>query len=188
MPGFRGYFAILFVKDLELARDFYENKIGFTFDKGDERSAGFFTGDDFLLLFNHDGADEMLAAGGVDHGQPPVREACSWRRSEDVDAAYKALRSCGVEFLALPRMKSWGVRLRLFQGPRWQRLGSSTSPHSPWRRRVHRPAFPWHPRSGGQRGWRRHLRAALPDDPNEAGAESRTRWDNPQSQAGQPTA
>lgn len=117
MPDFRGYFAILFVKDLELARDFYENKIGFTFDKGDERSAGFFTGDDFLLLFNHDGADEMLAAGGVDHGPAAGARSVLVAPVEDVDAAYEELRSCGVEFLRPPEDQSWGVRCAYFKDP-----------------------------------------------------------------------
>lgn len=116
-PAFRGYFAILFVKDIELARDFYENKVGFAFDKGDERSAGFFTGEDFLLLLNHDGADEMLGDDGVDHGPADNARSVLVAPVENVDAAYEELRSRGVEFLRPPEDRSWGVRCAYFKDP-----------------------------------------------------------------------
>lgn len=114
---YRGYFAILFVEDIERARDFYANKVGFAVDKGDERSAGFFVGDDFLLLLSHVGADEMLTSDLVDHGVAERARGVLVAPVDDVDVAYVQVRSRGVVFLRPPEDRSWGVRCAYFADP-----------------------------------------------------------------------
>lgn len=114
---YRGYFAILYVKDIERSRNFYETQVGFKFDKGDERSAGLFVGDDFLLLLNYAGADEMLTTDDVDHGPAGRARGVLVAPVEDVDKAYEELRLRGVQFIRPPEDRSWGVRCAYFRDP-----------------------------------------------------------------------
>jgi catechol 2,3-dioxygenase-like lactoylglutathione lyase family enzyme len=116
-PTFEGHFLVLFVKDIDRARDFYEHKVGFTFDKGDERSAGMINGPDFLLLLNHDGADEMLGSDGVNHGELRSARQVIVAPVENVDEAYAALRARGVEFVRPPEDRAWGMRAAYFKDP-----------------------------------------------------------------------
>jgi catechol 2,3-dioxygenase-like lactoylglutathione lyase family enzyme len=116
-PDYHGYFAILFVEDIDVARNFYENVVGFTLDKGDERSAGFFTGEDFLQLLNHDGATEMLGAERVNTGKSVGAKQVLVAPVDDVETAFAELQSRGVDFLGPLEDRSWGVRCAYFKDP-----------------------------------------------------------------------
>jgi lactoylglutathione lyase len=116
-PVFEGFFPVLFVSDLARAREFYETTLGCRFDTGDDGSAGIFIGDDFFLLRHHDGADEMLGSGGVDHESSRGARQFLVAPVTDVDATYNELRSNGVEFIRAPEDREWGMRVAYFSDP-----------------------------------------------------------------------
>jgi catechol 2,3-dioxygenase-like lactoylglutathione lyase family enzyme len=123
----------LFVEDIDRARDFYEHKVGFRFDKGDARSAGFFAGDDFLLLLNYEVGSEMLGPGNVGAAEHGRTGQVLVAAVEDVDAVFAEMQSRGVEFLSPPEDRSWGVRCAYFQDAD-ATSGNSTSPGSAGRK------------------------------------------------------
>lgn len=112
---FEGYLAVLFVRDLDRARDFYENVIGMEFEHGDDNSAAFKLGPDMLLLLNHAGADDLLSPQDVDHEVARAARSVLVAPVEDVDAAYEELRSKGVEFIRTPEDRWWGMRCAHFK-------------------------------------------------------------------------
>ena len=114
---FDGYIAVLFVKDLNRARDFYQNVMGLELQYGDDVSGAFKIDPDTLLILDHMGADALLSPGDVDH--QPARGARSVLATavENVDAAYEELRSRGVEFIRPPEDRSWGLRCAHFKDP-----------------------------------------------------------------------
>jgi lactoylglutathione lyase len=114
---FDGYIAVLFVKDLNRARDFYQNVMGLELQYGDDVSGAFKIDPDTLLILDHTGADNLLSPGDVDH--QPARGARSVLATavENVDAAYEELRSRGVEFIRPPEDRSWGLRCAHFKDP-----------------------------------------------------------------------
>ncbi|MGB6454560.1 MAG: glyoxalase superfamily protein [Streptosporangiaceae bacterium] len=114
---FDGYLTVLFVKDLDRVRDFYENVIGLECDHGDERSASFSLGPDGLLLVNHAAADDLLSPADVDHEDARGARSVQVTVVDDVDAAYAELRAKGVEFIRAPEDRSWGMRCAHFKDP-----------------------------------------------------------------------
>lgn len=116
-PEYEGYFAILLVSNIEVAREFYEKRLGFRFDKGDDHSAGFFLGEDFLLLLDREGASEMLGAENIVVEESARAGQVLVAPVKDVDAAFVELTSRGVAFLRPPEDRSWGVRCAYFKDP-----------------------------------------------------------------------
>ncbi len=114
---FDGYLAVLFVRDLNRARDFYENVVGMKFEHGDDNSAAFNLGPDTILLLNHAGADDLLSPQDVDHEVARAVRSVLVAPVEDVDAAYEELRSRGVEFIRTPEDRWWGMRCAHFKDP-----------------------------------------------------------------------
>jgi len=112
-----GYLAALFVTDLKMSIDFYENKVGFAYDKGDDWTAGFVVGSDLLLLVSVDVANDVLGPGELRLDvAPPVRQMLL-APVDDVDRAYEEMRSKGVEFIRPPEDRSWGHRCAYFRDP-----------------------------------------------------------------------
>jgi uncharacterized glyoxalase superfamily protein PhnB len=114
---FDGYIAVLFVEDLNRARDFYQNVMGLELQYSDDVSGAFKIDPDTLLILDPTGADNLLSPADVDH--QPARGARSVLATgvENVDAAYQELRSKGVEFIRPPEDRSWGLRCAHFKDP-----------------------------------------------------------------------
>jgi lactoylglutathione lyase len=115
--NYDGFLSVLFVKDLDRARDFYQNVMGLEFEHGDDNSAAFNIGPDVILLLNHDGADDLLSAQDVDHEVARSARSVLVTGVDDVDAAYEELRSKGVEFIRAPEDRRWGKRCAHFKDP-----------------------------------------------------------------------
>jgi len=111
-----GYMTLLFVKDIDRARDFYENVLGLEFEHADDNSAAFILGPDALLLLNHSGADDLLSPAAVEH-DPARATSVVVTAVDDVDALYEELRAKGVEFLRAPEDRWWGKRCAHFKDP-----------------------------------------------------------------------
>jgi lactoylglutathione lyase len=109
-----GYMLVLFVKDLDRARDFYRTVMGLEFAHGDD---SFQLGPEGLLLLTHETADDLLSPADVDHEVARGARSVIVAPVEDVDAAYEDLRSKGVEFIRPPEDHSWGMRCGHFKDP-----------------------------------------------------------------------
>lgn len=114
---FDGYLAVLFVKDLDRQREFYENVMGLEREHGDDNSVAFILGPDALLLINHAAADDLLTPADVDHGDARGARSVMVTVVDDVDAVYDELRAKGVEFIRAPEDRSWGMRCAHFKDP-----------------------------------------------------------------------
>jgi lactoylglutathione lyase len=112
-----GYMTLLFVKDIQRARDFYENVIGLEFEHADDNSCAFILGADAMLLLSHTGADNLLSAADVDHDVTRGARSVMVTSVDDVDALYEELRSKGVEFIRAPEDRWWGKRCAHFRDP-----------------------------------------------------------------------
>jgi catechol 2,3-dioxygenase-like lactoylglutathione lyase family enzyme len=111
-----GYMMVLFVKDLDRARDFYQNVMGLESERADDNSV-FQLGPDGLMLIEHATADDLLSPEDVDHEAARGARSVIATGVEDVDAAYEELRSKGVEFIRTPETRSWGMRCAHFKDP-----------------------------------------------------------------------
>jgi lactoylglutathione lyase len=115
MPvNYDGYMNVLFVKDLDRARDFYRNVIGLEFAKNHD---SFELGSDAFVLIDHATADDLLGAADVDHGPARGARSVIVTEVEDVDATYEELRSKGVEFIHAPQDRHCGMRCAHFKDP-----------------------------------------------------------------------
>jgi catechol 2,3-dioxygenase-like lactoylglutathione lyase family enzyme len=108
---------VLFVEDLERARSFYVDVLGFSLGFGDDTSAGLFLGDVMFLLVTIPSALDLLPGEevGTTRGQRAVGLFNIF--VEDVDAAYALLRSRGVTFIVDPMDREWGRRTAHFKDP-----------------------------------------------------------------------
>jgi lactoylglutathione lyase len=114
---FDGYLTVLFVSDIQRARDFYENVVGLDYEHSDDNSVGFSMGPDSLLLINHTAADDLLSPAEVDHDGRHGARSVVVTAVDDVDALYEELRSKGVEFIRIPEDRRWGMRTAHFKDP-----------------------------------------------------------------------
>jgi lactoylglutathione lyase len=112
-----GYMTLLFVQDIERARDFYENVIGLELEHGNDNSCAFILGADALLLLDHSGANDLLSTADVGHDARRGAKSVIVTSVDDVDALYEELRSKGVEFIRAPEDRWWGKRCAHFKDP-----------------------------------------------------------------------
>jgi catechol 2,3-dioxygenase-like lactoylglutathione lyase family enzyme len=108
---------VLFVEDLDRARSFYVDVLGFRLAFGDEGGVGLFIGDVMFLLVTVPSASDMLPGEvlGTTNGQRPVGLLNIF--VENVDEAYELLRSRGVVFIVEPTDREWGRRTAHFKDP-----------------------------------------------------------------------
>jgi catechol 2,3-dioxygenase-like lactoylglutathione lyase family enzyme len=108
---------VLFVEDVERAKNFYVDVLGFSFGFGDATSAGLFLGDVMFLLVSVPSAEDMLPGEplGTTRGQRPVGLFNIF--VEDVDEAFALLRSRDVDFIVDPMDREWGRRTAHFKDP-----------------------------------------------------------------------
>ncbi|HUZ42717.1 MAG TPA: VOC family protein [Acidimicrobiales bacterium] len=107
---------VLFVEDLERAKTFYVETLGFKFAFEDSTSAGVLLGDDLLLLVTIAGAQFLSAVDpSTPRGQRPV--ALFNIFVENVDEAFETLKSKGVAFFLDPIDREWGRRTAHFKDP-----------------------------------------------------------------------
>jgi lactoylglutathione lyase len=113
----KGYMMVLFVRDLDRQKDFYQNVLGLELEHGDKESAGFRMGPDSFILLNHPGADDLLSPKDVDHETGRGARSVLVAPVDDVDATYQELRAKGVEFIRAPEDRFWGLRCAHFRDP-----------------------------------------------------------------------
>lgn len=107
---------VLFIEDLERSRAFYVETLGFTLAFENASSAGVLLGDDMVLLVTIAGAEFLSAQDpSTPQGQRPVGLFNIF--VENVDDAFKMLKSKGVEFLLDPIDRDWGRRTAHFKDP-----------------------------------------------------------------------
>lgn len=108
---------VLFVEDLERAKTFYADVLGFSPAFGDDTGAGFFMGDVMFLLVTVPSASDMLPGEvlGTTKGQRPVGLFNIF--VENTDAAFELLHSKGVTFIVEPMDREWGRRTAHFKDP-----------------------------------------------------------------------
>jgi predicted enzyme related to lactoylglutathione lyase len=110
MQSLRVWYVNLFVRDLERAVDFYQNKLGLPLRFRDDRFgyAAFATPGAGLSLARVDPDDQGALVGrhtGVGLGVP------------DIHAAHAELAGRGVEFTMAPTRQPWGGLLATFRDP-----------------------------------------------------------------------
>jgi lactoylglutathione lyase len=108
---------VLFIEDLERAKTFYIDVLGFSLAFEDPTSAGLLFGGDMFLLVTVPSATEMLPGEklGTTNGQRPVGLFNIF--VEDVDAVHERLVSKGVAFIVDPIDREWGRRTAHFKDP-----------------------------------------------------------------------
>jgi uncharacterized glyoxalase superfamily protein PhnB len=84
---------------------------------GDERSAVYNTENGILLLLNHEGADDLLGAGNVDHERKTGAQGVIVAAVDNADSVFEELTSRGVEFIQPPQDRWWGKRTAHFRDP-----------------------------------------------------------------------
>jgi catechol 2,3-dioxygenase-like lactoylglutathione lyase family enzyme len=107
----------LFVEDVERAKAFYVDALGFSLAFEDPTSAGLLLGGDMFLLVTVPSASEMLPGEdlGTTNGQRPVGLLNIF--VENVDEAYERLRAKDITFIVDPMDREWGRRTAHFKDP-----------------------------------------------------------------------
>jgi catechol 2,3-dioxygenase-like lactoylglutathione lyase family enzyme len=112
-----GIFAItLLSQDLELSRDFYQNKLGLEEVFKDDVSSVYQAGTTMINLLSVSEADGLLERAKYDSSKVGTNAVYTLKCS-DVDAVAKQLKSNGVELLSGPIDRPWGIRTVSFQDP-----------------------------------------------------------------------
>jgi catechol 2,3-dioxygenase-like lactoylglutathione lyase family enzyme len=122
--------VVVFVRDLNATREFYERTLGLPVTFSDDVSVGFkFEGLDFLIL-TQPAAAEMITPETVG---VQGRSVLLCVGVKNADEAYEALKAKGVEFIKPPVDQAWGRRTAYFADPEgnlweiWQDI-SGTNP------------------------------------------------------------
>ena len=108
----------LLVNDIEACRSFYKDKLGFK-----EQSAvvegiyyEFVAGDCILALYKRDLMESVAGVAMV--GEKVADKVALTFEVPDVDAAYKALRAKGIEFVTEPHdQETWVLRVAHLRDP-----------------------------------------------------------------------
>jgi catechol 2,3-dioxygenase-like lactoylglutathione lyase family enzyme len=109
--------VVLFVADLDRAKEFYRDTLGMTMKHEDEVSAGFDFENTLLLLLTVAGAQDLLSRSAVAVQRPTGSSSQLVAFVEDVDAIYADLVARGVEFVRKPIDREWGLRTAHFKDP-----------------------------------------------------------------------
>lgn len=109
-------FVVLYVRDLNASKRFYEEKLGFKVSKTDEGYVEFEMQGAPLALMSFEAA-EGLTGRSIQSGEAAPRFALSLAEVADVDAVYETLKKKGVKFLKSPETQPWGQRTTHLQDP-----------------------------------------------------------------------
>jgi lactoylglutathione lyase len=109
--------VVLFVADLERAKAFYQDTLGFPMKFEDESSAFFELEGTSLILLSIAGAHDLLSSEAVPAQHPSGASSQLVAFVEDVDAIYTDLVAQGVEFVREPTDRAWGLRTAHFKDP-----------------------------------------------------------------------
>jgi catechol 2,3-dioxygenase-like lactoylglutathione lyase family enzyme len=106
----------LFVEDLAVARQFYEDVFGLPVTFEDDDSAVFDFGNTIVNLLKTAAARELIEPAGVAPSEAGSRLQLTIE-VEDVDATCAELTRRGVQLLNGPMDRPWGVRTASFVDP-----------------------------------------------------------------------
>jgi catechol 2,3-dioxygenase-like lactoylglutathione lyase family enzyme len=110
-------FAItLFVEDVEVTKQFYQEVFGLPVTYEDADSAVFTFGDTLINLLKSTAADELIAPAAVASPAAGSRAVLTLQ-VDDVDAMCAELARRGVELLNGPLDRPWGIRTASFRDP-----------------------------------------------------------------------
>ena len=109
---------VLFVRNFEACKKFYEEKIGL---KVKETDAGFVSfeleGDQELALMSLEAAAQMINEEEVQPDKEGVHRTLLAAYVEDTDETYEELKQKGVESVKPPVTQPWGQRTAYFKDP-----------------------------------------------------------------------
>ena len=112
-----GIFAItLLSQDLELSRDFYQNKLGLEEVFKDDVSSVYQAGSTVINLLSVSEADVLLEPAKYDASKVGTNSVYTLKCS-DVDSVAEQLQNNGVTLLSGPIDRPWGIRTASFQDP-----------------------------------------------------------------------
>jgi uncharacterized glyoxalase superfamily protein PhnB len=108
---------VLFVEDVERARSFYVDTLGFTLAFEDETNAGLFLGEVMFILVKVPSAADLLI--GEEVASPKGERATGLFNIfvDDVDETFAQLKAKGVTFIVDPMDREWGRRTAHFKDP-----------------------------------------------------------------------
>ena len=102
--------AVLFVKNLEICKTFYQDLPGFKATFSDDVSVAYqIDGFDFVLL-KEEAAIEMISEEALAFNSGTAHRTMLCVQVEDVDATYNVLTTKGVAFIKAPKSQDWGRR------------------------------------------------------------------------------
>jgi lactoylglutathione lyase len=108
---------VLFIRDLDTCRAFYQDILGLQLKDSDSDSAGFSLGNQYFLLMKTSAAAHMIGDSQLalkNEGGPRGFLAAS---VDNIDITYETLKSKGVTCLNPPTDQSWGLRTAYFADP-----------------------------------------------------------------------
>ena len=109
-------FVVLYVKDLDESRTFYEKTLGFPVKQTDEGYVEFDTRGAPLALMSLDAAAALTGATPTASTAVP-RFSLSLGEVANVDEVYEELQRAGVMFVKPPQTQPWGQRTTHFSDP-----------------------------------------------------------------------
>ena len=109
--------VVLFVADVNRAKTFYRDTLGFPLQFEDPDSAYFQLTGTSLLLLSIAGAQDLLSNEAVASPGAPGAGSQLVAFVENVDAVHAELSAKGVEFIREPVDREWGMRTAHFKDP-----------------------------------------------------------------------
>ena len=109
--------TVLFVEDVERAKTFYRDVLGFELQFEDPTSAAMVLGSSMLIAVHVDSAAEMVAGSPIGAPSTSPRSAMFCIFVDDVDAWHARMTAQGVVFAVGPMDREWGRRTAHFMDP-----------------------------------------------------------------------
>ena len=109
---------VLFARNFEICKKFYEKKLGLKVKDTDEGFVSFkLEGDQELALMSLEAAAQMIGKESVQPGKEGVHRTLLAIFVEDTNKTYEELKAKGVEFVKPPATQPWGQRTAYFKDP-----------------------------------------------------------------------
>ena len=109
---------VLFVRNFDACKKFYEEKIGLKVKENDEGFVSFeLEGNQELALMSLEAAAQMIDREVIQPDKDGVHRTLLAVYVEDTDKTYEELKQKGAEFIKPPITQPWGQRTAYFKDP-----------------------------------------------------------------------
>jgi lactoylglutathione lyase len=108
---------VLFVRDLDKCKMFYQDVLELQIKESGSDFAGFSIGGQYFLLLEISAAAHMISEEALELKIGEGPRGLLAVSVEDIDAVYEALKARGVTFLKPPTDQHWGLRTAYFADP-----------------------------------------------------------------------